>query len=100
MLSAMPPGADIRRTGQGVGQTTPAGPRRSVRRVTLRTSKLGAMSKNCSHRTWEIPMHDTTKRPSALVYVGFAAVLLMLYLSEADLNSMLLRRAAGLRQHL
>ena len=33
-----------------------------------------------SYQTREIPMHDTTTRPGAMVYVGFAAVLLMLYL--------------------
>jgi len=35
---------------------------------------------NSSYETWEIPMHNTTTRHGALVYVGVAAVLLMLYL--------------------
>jgi hypothetical protein len=50
--------------------------------VTFRTSSGAWRGEGYlgNKQTQEIPMHDTTTRPGAMLYVGVAAVLLMLYL--------------------
>jgi hypothetical protein len=68
------------------GSTPFKGPQRRPARERSTTScdlshfQVWSEGRKSPHETWEVPMHKTSTPSGVMVYIGFAAVLLMLYL--------------------